>query len=113
MSSKPPVRPGPGANGIRPSGFYDNVFRAEELRWLNLHPQNSAEQDLLRIIVRRLARLTPLKELNDKELNALPKLARLIAVIDALERTEVLRRKGGFLDNPELEAFAANDVDDV
>ncbi len=113
MKSKAPTQTGKDAKDSRPPGFYDKVFRAEELRWLEVHPQISAEQDLLRTIVRRLARLTPLKQLNDKELTALLKLARLIAVIDALERTEVIRRKGGFLDDPELEAMAADDVEDL
>ncbi len=97
----------------RAPGFYDKVFSAAEIRWLDLHPQINAEQDLLRTIVRRLARLTPLKQLNDKELNALLKLARLIAAIDSLERTEVIRRKGGFIDDPELEAMADDDVEDL
>ncbi len=113
MKNKVDAPSGKSTNDLRSPGFYDKVFSAEELRWLAVHPQISAEQDLLRTIVRRLVRLTPLKQLNDKELNALLKLARLIAVIDALERTEVIRRKGGFLDDPELAALAANDVDDV
>jgi hypothetical protein len=101
-----------GQNGRKP-GFYDQLYSAEEIRWLETHPQIDAEQDLLRTVVRRLVRLTPLKQLNDKEVNALLKLVRLIAVIDALERTEVMRRKGGVIDDPLLESLAALDPDDL
>ena len=101
------------ARKARPTGFYDKLFSAEEIRALETGPQIGAEQDLLRTVVRRLVRLTPLKQLNDKEVNALLKLVRLIAVIDALERTEVMRRKGGLIDDPLLEELAAADVDDL
>ena len=115
MPNTSSTKPGkkPTAKDLRKPGFYDKVFSAEEIRWLDTHPQISAEQDLLRTVVRRLARLTPLKQLNDKELNALLKLVRLVAVIDALERTEVMRRKGGFIDDPLLESMAALDVEDL
>ena len=101
------------AQNARPPGFYDKLFSAEEIRALAAGPQIGAEQDLLRTVVRRLVRLTPLKQLNDKEVNALLKLVRLIAVIDALERTEVMRRKGGLIDDPLLEELASRDPDDL
>jgi hypothetical protein len=107
------ARPGKDAQSSRKPGFYDQLYSAEEIRWLGTHPQIDAEQDLLRTVVRRLVKLTPLKQLNDKEVNALLKLVRLIAVIDALERTEVMRRKGGVIDDPLLEELAAADVDDL
>lgn len=106
-------RPGKSPQDYRKPGFYDQLYSAEEIRWLETHPQIDAEQDLLRTVVRRLVRLTPLKQLNDKEVNALLKLVRLITVIDALERTEVMRHKGGVIDDPLLESLAALDPDDL
>ncbi len=97
----------------RKPGFYDNLFNAQELRWLQLHPQISAEQDLLRTLARRLAKLLPLKALDDDQLNALLKLVRLVAVIDALERTQVMRLKGGLDEDPLLASIAARDVEDL
>ncbi len=97
----------------RKAGFYDSLFNAQELRRLEVHPQISAEQDLLRTLAWRLAKLMPLKELNDDELNALLKLVRLVAVIDALERTQVMRLKGGLDDDGVLASIAARDVEDL
>ncbi len=99
-------------NGRKP-GMYDSLFSPAEIRCLETQHHISPEQELLRTIVRRLAKLTPLKQLNEKELNALLKLVRLIAVIDALERTEVMRRKGGLSDDPLLESIEAFDVEDL
>ncbi len=97
----------------RPEGFYDKLFGREELSWLELHPQINAEQDLLRTLTRRLAKLLPLKRLDEDQLNALLKLVRVIAMIDALERTEVMRRKGGLNDDPLLESIAVDDLADL
>ncbi len=97
----------------RPQGFYDNLFVKDELRWLELHPQINAEQDLLRTLVRRLARLLPLKELDDDQLNALLKLVRVVAMIDGLERTEVMRRTGGLGEDPFLDSIAVDDLEDL
>ncbi len=97
----------------RAAGFYDRLFDREELRWLELHPQMSAEQDLLRTLTRRLAKLLPLKELDEDQLDGLLKLVRVVALIDALERTEVMRRKGGLSDDPLLESIEAFDVEDL
>ena len=106
-------RLGKKARDLRQPGFYDKLFSAEEIRALETRPQLGAEQDLLRTVVRRLVKLTPLKQLNDKEVKALLKLVRLIAVIDALERTEVMRRKGGVIDDPLLESFAVDALEDL
>ncbi len=110
---KDSARKAGNAAGTRPTGFYDKLFDREELRWLELHPQINAEQDLLRTLVRRLAKLLPLKELDDDQLNALLKLVRVVAMIDALERTEVMRRKGGLSDDPLLRAIAVDDLEDL
>ncbi len=98
---------------VRPDGFYDNLFAKDELRWLELHPQINAEQDLLRTLTRRVAKLLPLKSLDDEQLDALLKLVRVIAMIDALERTEVMRRKGGLSDDPLVESIAVDDIADL
>ncbi len=97
----------------RPAGFYDRLFDREELRWLELHPQINAEQDLLRTLTRRLAKLLPLKELDEEQLDGLLKLVRVVAMIDALERTEVMRRKGGLSDDPLLRSIAVDDLEDL
>ncbi len=97
----------------RPTGFYDKLFEREELRWLELHPQINAEQDLLRTLTRRLAKLLPLKELDEDQLDGLLKLVRVVALIDALERTEVMRRKGGLSDDPLLRSIAVDDLEDL
>lgn len=97
----------------RPDGFYDNLLGKDELRWLGLHPQINAELDLLRTLVRRLAKLLPLKQLDEEQLDALLKLVRVVAMIDALERTEVMRRKGGLSEDPLLESIAADSLEDL
>ncbi len=112
MRQDAPPKPS-GTQPARKPGFYDGLFNAQELRWLNLHPQISAEQDLLRTLARRLGRLMPLKQLNDDELNALLKLVRLVAVIDALERTQVMRLKGGLDEDPLLDPLAVRDLEDL
>ncbi len=111
MSAASSTRP-EAKNGRKP-GLYDSLFSAAEIRGLETQRHVSPEQELLRTIVRRLARLTPLKQLNEKELNALLKLVRLIAMIDALERTEVMRRKGGLSDDPLLASIEAFEVEDL
>ncbi len=97
----------------RKPGFYDGLFSAPELRTLELHPQISAEQELLRTLARRLAKLLPLKKLDDAQLDALLKLVRVVALIDALERTAVMRLKGGFDEDPLLDSITAPDVEDL
>jgi hypothetical protein len=102
----------PGKKPERDS-LYDRVFTPEERELLHGRRHLRLEQDLLRTKVLRLARLTPLKRLNDRELNALLKLLRLIAQIDALERTQLMARKSGDPDDPFLQALDALDPDDL
>jgi hypothetical protein len=87
-------------------GFYARTFTAEEKRRLDAEPLGSQhERNLLRTKLLRLARLTPLKKINDKELEALMKIIRLVAALDALERTGVMSRK--------VDAAASSDLDAI
>lgn len=91
---------------VRKHGFYASTFTAQELRYLEQEPDPLAELKLLRTKILRLARLTPLKTASPKELEALIKLVRVVAALDALERTGVMRSKvEGALD-PALAALA-------
>ena len=94
-------------------GFYARTYTADEIRRLDARPQIQAEQELLRTKVLRLASLIRLKTINDKELNALLKLLKIVATIDALERTHVMALKGGVQADPLLESLAALDPDDL
>ena len=111
VSRKP--RPLSRAELIRRHGFYAHTFTTQELRHLEEHPDPFAEIKLLRTKILRMAKLTALKKINDKELEALIKLVRVVAALDALERTDVMARKvDGTLD-PALQALAGMDPDDL
>jgi hypothetical protein len=111
-SSKTPKRTRRTRSADR-QGFYARSFTADEIRRLEARPQIQAEQELLRTKVLRLASLIRLKTINDKELNALLKLLKIVATIDALERTHVMALKGGVQADPLLESLAALDPDDL
>lgn len=98
---------------IRRHGFYAPTFTAEEIARLEAEPEARPEFKLLRTKILRLAKLTPLKKLNDKELDALIKLVRVVAALDVMQRTDVMRSKvEGTLD-PALAALAEMDPDDL
>jgi hypothetical protein len=87
-------------------GFYARTFTAEERRRLDAEPMGSQhERNLLRTKLLRLAKLTPLKKINDKELEALMKIIRLVAALDALERTGITARKVDAAMSSDLDAL--------
>jgi hypothetical protein len=95
-------------------GFYTSTFTREEIRRLDAAPAGSGqEKNLLRVKILRLAKLTPLKKIETKELEALIKLTRVVAVLDALERTGISARKVDAGANPLLDALAEMDPDDI
>jgi len=95
-------------------GFYTSTFTPDEIRRLDAGPAGSREEmNLLRVKILRLARLTPLKKIETKELEALIKLTRVVAVLDALERTGISARKVDASANPLLDALAEMDPDDI
>jgi len=95
-------------------GFYTSLFTADEIRHLDAGSAGIRdEMNLLRTKIRRLAKLTPLKRIDVKELEALIKLIRVVAVLDALERTGVMARKVDASASPLLEALAGMDPDDL
>ena len=67
--------------------------RRRSATWMPGPRRIQDEKNLLRIKIRRLARLIPLKKIDAKELEALIKLIRVVAVLDALERTGISARK--------------------
>lgn len=95
-------------------GFYTSTFSADEIRRLGAATQEAQdERNLLRTKILRVAKLTPLKKLNAPELEALIKLIRLIAALDALERTGVMARKVDGTADAGLQALAEMDPDDL
>ncbi len=96
------------------NGFYTATFSAEERRRLDARPAGiEEEKQLLRVKILRLSKLTPLKRIDAKELETLVKLIRVVAVLDALERTGITARKVDATANPLLEALADMDPDDL
>jgi hypothetical protein len=81
------------ASRIQRFGFYANTFTAAEMRLLELETEADSELNLLRTRILRLAKLTPLRKINDKELEAVIKLVRIVAMMDSMERTGLLARK--------------------
>ena len=71
------------------------------------------EKNLLRVKILRLAKLTPLKKIETKELDALIKLTRVVAVLDALERTGISARKVDGTTGSLLDALDEMDPDDL
>ncbi len=95
-------------------GFYTPTFSAEEMRRLEAGPAGIQEEmNLLRVKILRLSKLTPLKKIDAKELETLVKLIRVVAVLDALERTGITARKVDATASPLLEALADMDPDDL
>jgi hypothetical protein len=94
-------------------GFYASTFTAEEMRYLDIEPSSRPEFALLRTKILRLAKLTPLRSINEDQLDTLIKLVRVVAALDAMERTSVMRTKveGGV--DPALDALAADDLQDL
>jgi hypothetical protein len=95
-------------------GFYTSTFSREEIRMLDAAPPGSAqEKNLLRVKILRLARLTPLKKIETRELEALIKLTRVVAILDALERTDINGRKVDGSTGSLLDALDEMDPDDL
>ena len=94
-------------------GLYATTFTAEELETLDGEPDARPEFKLLRTKILRLAKLTPLKTINDKELDALIKLMRVVAALDVMERTSLMARKAEGAPDPVLAALAEMDPDDL
>jgi hypothetical protein len=98
----------------RKRGFYTSTFTAEEVRRLGTAaPEAQDERELLHTKILRLARLTPLRKINAPELETLIKLIRVVAALDALERTDVMRIKADASLDPALQALAELDPDDL
>lgn len=96
------------------AGFYDETFSAAEIRRLKAFPNDGPEEmNLLRVKILRLAKLTPLRKVNDKELDTLIKMVRVVAALDTMDRTLVMRSKvdGGV--DPALQALAEMDPNDL
>lgn len=100
-------------------GFYASTFTADELRHLDAEAV-AAEQAqgpagprpefaLLRTKILRLAKLTPLKSIDEDQLDTLIKLVRVAAALDAMERTSVMRTKAEGGVDPAMAALAALD----
>lgn len=96
---------------IRKHGLYAPTFTPEELEFLDAQPEARPEFALLRTKILRLAKLTPLKTLDEDELDALIKLVRVVAALDAMERTGVMARKADSPVDPALAALAEIDED--
>jgi len=96
---------------IRKHGLYAPTFTPEELEYLDAQPEARPEFALLRTKILRLAKLTPLKTLVEDELDALIKLVRVVAALDAMERTGVMARKADAPMDPALAALAEMDED--
>jgi hypothetical protein len=105
-------------------GLYSATFTASERRLLDALPPDALglgalasgsqdEKNLLRVKILRLAKLIPLKKISDKELDALIKLVRVVAALDALERTQVMVRKADSSADPVLQALAEMDPEDL
>jgi hypothetical protein len=94
---------------IRKYGLYAPTFTPEELDYLDAQPEARPEFALLRTKILRLAKLTPLKTLDEDELDALIKLVRVVAALDAMERTGVMARKADAPVDPALAALAEMD----
>jgi hypothetical protein len=95
-------------------GFYTSTFSPGEIRLLDAGTVGSGqEKNLLRVKILRLAKLTPLKKIEAKELEALIKLTRVVAVLDALERTGISARKVDGSTGSLLDALDAMDPDDL
>jgi hypothetical protein len=108
-----PVRERAAKDALR-HGFYTSLFTPEEIRHLDAGSTGIRdEMNLLRTKILRLARLTPLKRIDAKELETLIKLIRVVAVLDALERTGVMARKVDASASPLLEALADMDPEDL
>src|SRR5512143_3589487 len=101
------------ADLIRRHGFYASTFTAEEIRYLEDDPEARPEVKLLRTKILRLAKLTPLKKIDDEQLDTLIKLVRVVAALDAMERTNVMGRKAEGAVDPVLAALAEMDPDDL
>jgi hypothetical protein len=111
------------AERMQKYGFYASTFTAEELRYLDIEPipgngaqgpaASRPELALLRTKILRLAKLTPLKSIDEDQLDALIKLVRVVAALDAMERTSVMRTKAEGGVDPALAALAANDLEDL
>jgi len=103
----------PAKDALR-HGFYTSLFTAQEIRHLDAGSAGIRdEMNLLRTKIRRLAKLTPLTRIDAKELEALIKLIRVVAMLDALERTGIMRSKVDASASPLLEALAGMDPDDL
>jgi hypothetical protein len=98
---------------IRRHGLYAPTFTAEELRRFDVEPEARPEFKLLRTKILRLAKLTPLKKINDRELDALIKLVRVVAALDVMERTNLMARKVEGAVDPVLAALAEMDPDEL
>jgi len=114
-----PEVPGPRKRERKPArdsfkhGLYTPLFTPEEIRYLDAAPASARdEMNLLRTKVLRLAKLTPLKSIDAKQLETLIKLVRVVAVLDALERTGIMRSKVAGA-SPLLDALDDLDPDDL
>jgi hypothetical protein len=95
-------------------GLYTSTFTPDEIRRLDAaSPGSEQEKKLLRVKILRLAKLTPLKKIETKELEALIKLTRVVAVLDALERTGINARKVDGSTGSLLDALDQMDPDDL
>jgi hypothetical protein len=116
LPSTPAPRKGPrkAINDNMKHGFYASTFTRDEIRRLDAASAGSEqEKTLLRVKILRLAKLTPLKKIEAKELEALIKLTRVVAVLDALERTGINARKVDGTPGSLLDALDAMDPDDL
>jgi len=96
---------------IRKHGLYAPTFTPEELQYLDAQPEARPEFALLRTKILRLAWLTPLETLDEDQLDALIKLVRVVAALDAMERTGVMARRAEAPVDPALAALAEMDED--
>ena len=107
-------REGKSARNSFKHGFYTSLFTPDEVRHLDAGAASIRdEMNLLRTKILRLARLTPLKKIDAKELEALIKLIRVVAMLDALERTGIMRSKLEASASPLLDVLADMDPDDL
>jgi hypothetical protein len=110
----PRKRPRKSVKANLKHGFYTSTFTPDEIRRLDAGPAGFREEmNLLRVKILRLAKLTPLRKIEAKELEALIKLTRVVAILDALERTGISARKVDASANPLLDALAEMDPDDI
>ena len=91
-------------NGLR-HGFYADIYTlkdGEELKKSVIED----EQAIMRFKAHRLAELTPLHKLNNKEINAIYCLCKAIEKINTIERTRMLARgRGGDIGADILQAL--------